>query len=147
MIFKATFVISLRSFGGDYYDHFMSTQHKNHLKMRIIFTFCMVLVGFASLAQTSEVKNSQNTEQDEARMAELREKWNNALGTFQIQIVNSRVMPMVDISIIEKIESSRKLDEVVYIPIMENVRIMVLPLNLIRASNFVSLELFTYISE
>ena len=100
---------------------------------------------FMAAAQLNSVVNGQNSEEAQAKL--IREKWNKELGTFQVQVVNSRIKPQVHAQIVEEVVAKRKTDEIVYIPLMENVRIMVLSESQIKSPDFKALELFKYIQE
>jgi hypothetical protein len=97
-------------------------------------------------AQQQITPQPQSPEQ-EAYMKTIRERWNNALGTFQIQIVNSRISPQIDAVIIERIEAARKDEEVVYFPLRESVRVMVLPKSQISSVGFEKIETYKYVQE
>lgn len=123
---------------------------KNRSTFFIIKVFPLVIVFilssfFMATAQLNSGVNGQNSDGDKAEL--IREKWNKELGTFQVQIVNSRIRPQVQAAIVEEILAKRKSDEIVYIPLMENVRIMVLPDSQIQSPDFKALELFKYIQE
>jgi hypothetical protein len=114
--------------------------------LSLIFTvFLFVTFSTESKAQEN-VKSSRSPEEQKAFDA-LNKRWNDALGTFQIQVVNSRINPVVGVEIIERIESERKENEIVYIAIRENVRIMVLPKKEIQKANFVKISYFQYVQE
>lgn len=115
-------------------------------KMRIILFVCF-FVGFVLIGKAQINQELHNDKRDEAKMKKLREKWDEAQGTFQIQIVNSRKNPQVDVAIIDNILKVRKKEEIIYIPLMEDVRIMVLPLSKIQSSDFKKIELYKYVSE
>jgi hypothetical protein len=100
---------------------------------------------FISTAQLNSGVNGQNSDELQAKL--IREKWNREVGTFQVQVVNSRVKPQVNAVLVEEILAKRKKDEIVYIPLMENVRIMVLSESQIKSPDFKPLELFNYIQE
>ncbi|MEY3236474.1 MAG: hypothetical protein RI883_575 [Bacteroidota bacterium] len=101
--------------------------------------------NFLSIDSKDEKSNgyiSLNNIDDEL----LRQKWENAAGTFQFQIINSREFPQVHVSIIEEIEKNRDEKDIVYIPYKENIRIKILPKSMISGS-FEKLELFIRVSE
>jgi hypothetical protein len=84
-------------------------------------------------------------DEDEAKRKEHRERWDKALGSFQFQVIDSRVSPSINISIIEKIESSRHKTDTVYIKYADDIRIMVLPYSVING-NYEKLQFIKYIS-
>ncbi len=100
---------------------------------------------FMATAQLNSGIYGQNSDELQAKL--IREKWNREVGTFQVQVVNSRVKPQVNAVLVEEILAKRKKDEIVYIPLMENVRIMVLSESHIKSPDFKPLELFKYIQE
>jgi hypothetical protein len=110
----------------------------------LVFAFFISSI-FMATAQLNSGVNGQNNDELQARL--IREKWNKEVGNFQIQVVNSRVKPQVNAALVEEILAKRRLDEIVYIPLMENVRIMVLSESHIKSPDFKPLELFKYIHE
>ena len=61
-------------------------------------------------------------------------------GTYQIQIINSRELPMFPMALLPKIDSLRAERDTVYIPFKTNQRIIVLPKVVINASGFKKTE-------
>lgn len=112
----------------------------------LIFTLFLFLVLSAETKAQEMVKPSRSPEEQKVFDA-LNQRWNKALGTFQIQVVNSRINPTVGVEIIEKIEASRKEAEIVYISLRENVRIMILPIREIQKVDFVKIPYFQYVQE
>ena len=112
----------------------------------LIFTLFLFLV-LSSETKAQETVKSSRTPEEQKVFDALNQRWNKALGTFQIQVVNSRINPTVGVEIIEKIEASRKETEIVYISLRENVRIMVLPNREIQKADFVKIPYFQYIQE
>lgn len=74
------------------------------------------------------------------------ERFNQAGGTYQIQIIDSRERPTIEVSLIDKIEEARKENEIIYISLKENIRVKVLPLSIIEAENFVAVERIVFIN-
>ena len=112
----------------------------------LIFTVFLFLALSAEIIAQETVKPSRTPDEQKVFDA-LNQRWNKALGTFQIQVVNSRINPTVGVEIIEKIEAERKEAEIVYITLRENVRIMVLPNKEIQKADFVKIPYFQYIQE
>jgi hypothetical protein len=112
----------------------------------LIFTMLLFNVVSSEIKAQEMVIPSRTPEEQKVFDA-LNQRWNNALGTFQIQVVNSRINPTVGVEIIEKIESERKETEIVYIPLRENVRIMVLPNREILNADFKKIPYFQYVQE
>ncbi len=113
----------------------------------IVFLF--ICMFFAQLAY-SQTANTSVSEQKTARQLaqedkELNDRWNNALGSFQFQITNSRLNPQVPISTIELIEKNRLEDKINYIDYRESIKIMILPKSELKKEHQ-KLELFKYIS-
>jgi hypothetical protein len=77
---------------------------------------------------------------------ETNQKWNKSLGSFQFQIINSRINPSIDISIIDEIEKNRDKTKIVYINYVENIKIMILPESTIQQP-YQKLELIKYINQ
>ena len=101
---------------------------------------------FLSSFSQNEVKQQQpNVQDSQKENEELSQKWNKALGSFQFQIINSRINPQVPISTITLIEANRLQDKVNYVDYKENMRIMILPKSQI-SKDYQKLELFKYIS-
>jgi len=71
--------------------------------------------------------------------------FNNAEGTYQIQIIDSREMPSIPLSIIDEIDAVRKENDIAYISVKDNIRIKVLPLFVINAADFVEVETMVYL--
>lgn len=114
-------------------------------KTTLLSFFCLVTVLTVSAQNepiNQELKLTQNTEQENAILSE---KWNKALGSFQFQIINSRINPQVPISTINLIEANRLEDKINYIDYRESIKIMILPKSQLR-KEYQKLELFKYIS-
>jgi hypothetical protein len=112
----------------------------------LFFTLFLFLVLSAETKAQEIVKPSRTPEEQKV-FDMLNQRWNNALGTFQIQVVNSRIKPTVGVEIIEKIEAERKETETIYIPLREHVRIMVLPHSEIQKADFIKIPYFQYVQE
>jgi hypothetical protein len=116
------------------------------MRFGIIFLICFYFCLFLSNQAKSQITPSRTAE-EQKYFDDLNKKWNAALGTFQIQVVNSRINPQISVEIIEKIEAARSEDEVVYIPVRAQIRIMVLPKKQILKKDFVKISHFEYVSE
>jgi hypothetical protein len=66
--------------------------------------------------------------------------FNKLEGTYQVQVLNSRDKTEIPLYIMDSIETKRKQTEVVYFPLKNNVRVMVLPFSAINKKGFVPLE-------
>ena len=67
-------------------------------------------------------------------------------GTYQIQVIGSRMQPEIPANICDVVEENRKYDEVAYYKITEYVRIMVLPLNVITRRDFEKVQYIKQVS-
>ena len=114
--------------------------------LSLIFTLFLFLTFSTETIAQENVKPSRTPEEQKVFDA-LNKRWNDALGTFQIQVVNSRIKPVIGVEIIEKIESERKENETVYIAVRENVRIMVLSKKEILKADFAKIPYFQYVQE
>ena len=112
----------------------------------IVFSFFSIFFTLSVYSQSqSNTQESNISPVSEADSKELNERWNKALGSFQFQIIDSRVNPSIHISTIDLIEKNRLEDKVNYIDFREHIRIMILPKTAI-SKDFIKLELFKYIS-
>ncbi len=111
----------------------------------IFALFSFLTFSTESIAQEN-VKPSRTPEEQKVFDA-LNKRWNDALGTFQIQVVNSRIKPVIGVEYIDKIEVQRKENETIYIPVREDVRIMVLPKKEIQKADFTKIPYFQYVQE
>jgi len=114
-------------------------------KPLVLLIFLLIGSPLLVNAQLNSGIDGKNREDLNSQL--IREKWNKEVGTFQVQIVNSRIKPQVQASIIDKILALRTQTERVYLPLMDNVRIMILPEEEIKRSDFKALELFKYLQE
>ena len=116
------------------------------MKKTILLSFfcfvCALSVSAQNEVTNSDSKLGQKTERENAILSE---RWNKALGSFQFQIINSRVNPQVHISIIDLIEKNRLEDKVNYVEYKENIKILILPKSQLK-KEYQKLELFKYIS-
>lgn len=78
--------------------------------------------------------------------ASYAERFNQAGGTYQIQIIDSREKPAIKISLIDQIDAIRKENGVAYISVKDNIRIKVLPFSVINAPNFAAVERIVYLN-
>lgn len=67
-------------------------------------------------------------------------------GTYQIQVIDSRELPIMPLTLLPKIDSLRKDNDTVYINVKEHERIMVLPRKVIAAHDFVKPQHLKYLS-
>ena len=78
--------------------------------------------------------------------ASYAERFNQAGGTYQIQIIDSREKPAIKISLIDKIDAVRKKNDVSYISVKDNIRIKVLPISVINSPDFTAVERVVYLN-
>jgi len=106
-----------------------------HFKKFILFIF---------LSISGSINAQSNLTEEEA--ADYAEKFNQAGGTYQIQIIDSREKPSIQISLINQIEAVRKENDVAYVSVKDNVRIKVLPKSVINAPGFIAVERIVYLN-
>ena len=110
------------------------------------FLSLFLTLSVYSQSESSVIKQDSKLSQTaEQESKELNDRWNKALGSFQFQIIDSRINPQVSISTIDLIEKNRLADKVNYIDFREHIRIMILPKSVI-SKEFTKLDLFKYIS-
>jgi len=112
----------------------------------LLFGMFLLLYSATETFAQEAVKPSRTPEEQKVFDA-LNKRWNDALGTFQIQVLNSRIKPTVGVEIIERIEAERKETEIIYIQLREHVRIMVLPHREIQKADFIKIPYFQYVQE
>lgn len=106
------------------------------MKKLILSFFCTLLLsGFYS---------QENLSKSEA--TEYAEMFNNAGGTYQFQMIDTREKPTIPLSYIQTIEDSRDDNEIIYLPFKENIRVKILPQNLVTSGKYETLERFAYIN-
>lgn len=96
--------------------------------------FLLIVLSFFLSLQIS----SQNEAKLESKR--LMTLFHQLEGTFQIQVVNSRDKSELPLSIMDAIKSKRHATEIVYFPLKNNVRVMVLPYSVINKKGFVPIE-------
>ncbi len=67
-------------------------------------------------------------------------------GTYQIQMIDTRALPTVELSLYKIIEEKRSLNKTIYHYISSNMRIMILSQEAIKNSDFIGIERIIYIS-
>lgn len=105
---------------------------------QIIYTFAVFLL----ILPANSYSQSNLTEEEAISYAE---RFNQAGGTYQIQIIDSREMPSIQLSIVDQIDAVRKENDIAYITVKNNIRIKVLPLLVINALDFVEVERIVYL--
>jgi hypothetical protein len=61
-------------------------------------------------------------------------------GTYQIQMIDTRALPTITLDLFPQIDALRLENETSYLNVNQNMRIMILPREVINASNFVWVE-------
>jgi len=102
-----------------------------------------LFVFFLFFHPTSSYSQSNLTEEEATSYAE---RFNQAGGTYQIQIIDSREKPAINISLIDQIDAIRKENDVAYISVKNNIRIKVLPLSVINANDFTAVERVVFLN-
>lgn len=100
--------------------------------MKLIISICALFL------MTSQI-HAQNTP------SQQRELWNKSMGSFQFQVINSRIQPSIHVEVIDLIEKSRADHEVVYIDYKPNIRIKILPKSEINGV-YTKMELIKHIT-
>jgi preprotein translocase subunit SecF len=120
---------------------------------QILIVVSFAFFGLQSFTLNSSIDfrktkvSSRQSDEDEAKRKEYRDRWEKALGTFQFQVINSRLQPSINVNIIEKIESNRHQTDTVYLKYTEEIRIMILPVKTIQRADFKKLDLIRHISQ
>ena len=129
----------------------LGTEKTTIMKASILLLGLMICtIQFSSA--TNEIFKSDHYEIDLIQLDdenEIKTKWDNALGTFQFEILkkrSSRAMIQIRMEVIDEILESRHETEIVYIPYKYNdeVRIKILPHSEINGE-FEKLELRTVV--
>lgn len=107
------------------------------MKNKILIVFFCIISCFAIAQQ----------EPSKEKKSELNSQQKKLEGTYQIQVINSRNNPFIPANIDEIVTSNRKEDVITYYKISENVRIKILPQNIIDKKDFTPLELIQHIEE
>ena len=69
-----------------------------------------------------------------------------AQGTYQIQMINTRKMPVIPLSLISKIEKKRHQSEDRYFNFKENIKIKILPKDVIESTTFEPIERIVHLN-
>ena len=69
-----------------------------------------------------------------------------AHGTYQIQMINTRKMPAIPISLISEIEEKRHQNEVRYFNFKDNIKIKILPKDVIKSTTFEPIERIVHLN-
>lgn len=105
--------------------------------LKPILIVAAIFLSFNSIAQENLTKE---------QAADYAERFNNAGGTYQFQVIDSREKPAIPFSYIETIENARQQNEVSYLYFKDNIRVKILPYSVITSPNFTAIEKIVYIS-
>lgn len=105
----------------------------------------LMSIGHTSLYAQDNINKTKES-YSEKEMSEIRDQWNSSLGSFQIQIVNSRRNPQINVLLILEIEKNRKEDDISYLQLEDDIRVMILPKSTIQ-KEYTHLKTFEYINE
>ena len=82
----------------------------------------------------------------EEQVAEYTTLSQDLSGTYQIQMIDTRSKPTIQLSLFPQIESLRDQVEVKYLNVNANMRILVLPYSTIQSEGFQELDRISFIS-
>lgn len=102
----------------------------------------LIVAGFLLCAFCVSAQQSSTNE----RSNKLQQLNVSLDGTYQIQVLNSRELPMFPLSLLPKIDSLRSESDTVYIQVKPRERIMVLPRKVIDSPGFKKPEHVVHIS-
>lgn len=106
--------------------------------LKIMLFISVILTSFSSIAQ------EHLTQQ---QVATYKTMHNEAKGTYQIQIVNTRQIPAIPLSIIQVVEENRHLTDTIYVDYSSHMRIMILPKDIINSGQYTPLRQTEYVSQ
>jgi hypothetical protein len=95
------------------------------MEKKIFFMIVFLLVSFFAFSQ----------EKNQKKEVTIEEKLQKYEGTFQIQVVNPRLKPAIPYNIDELIENNRSQNEVKYLQLGTQVRLMILPKNHVKGKS------------
>jgi hypothetical protein len=87
--------------------------------------------------------SAQSSKAESARLVDL---FNKLEGTYQIQVLDSRDKTEIPLYIMDSIQAKRHSTDIIYFPLKNNVRVMVLPLSVISKKDFKPVERVVNIS-
>ena len=108
----------------------------------------MKIIRAFLLLSTLLLFNNLGFSQDltEPEISELHQLKVDIEGTYQFQMIDTRSLPSVHISIFWEIENLRDDTEIIYYQYSENMRVMILPRSIIEVSDFQMIESIVFIS-
>lgn len=107
--------------------------------MKITFYTILITMFFAFSSGFAQVDPKVET----TRLMDL---LNKLEGTYQIQIIDSRELPAIPLSLMDTIEAKRDQSVVKYVWLKSNIRVKILPKTEILSPTFQGLSRVTYIS-
>ena len=116
-------------------DNFITIGYKLN-KLETMKKLTLSLCFAVSSAAFSFSQSSLNQEQ-------VQEYFNLSValeGTYQIQMIDTRALPTITLDLFPQIDALRLENETSYLNVNPNMRIMILPREVINASNFVWVE-------
>ncbi len=100
-------------------------------------------LGILILAFSNKISAQLEAKMESKRLVDL---FNKLEGTYQIQVLDSRDKTEIPLYIMDSIQSKRDNTNVIYFPLKNNVRVMVLPYSQINKKGFIPLERVVNIS-
>jgi hypothetical protein len=97
--------------------------------------FCVRHIGYA-----------QEIPKEKLETKRLMNLFTQLEGSYQIQIIDSREGPVIPLTIMDSIQIKRKQNETTFFWLKKNVRIKILPYNIINKQGFSPLERVKHIS-
>jgi hypothetical protein len=105
----------------------------NQMKKFKSLFFSLVLSLLFTTQLFSQTNISQNNITKYSEMVQLAE------GTYQIQMIDTRSLPSIPLSLIETIEAKRDVSKVIYFQYKQNIRIKILSKEMINKPDFIPL--------
>jgi hypothetical protein len=105
--------------------------------IRIVFILSFLI---ASVTGTSQ----ENLTQDE--VSKFKAMTLKAKGTYQVQIIDTRALPTIPLSLINEIEETRDELKITYLNVSPTLRVKILPTQMIAKNDFILLEQIKHIS-
>lgn len=103
---------------------------------------CLLLLFFSLCS----MKGFTQTDSGKAETDRLMKLLSKLEGTYQVQIIDSRELSTIPLSLMDTIQAKRDENSVKYVWLKNNVRVKILPTTEIQAPNFKSLERVIHIS-
>jgi hypothetical protein len=117
--------------------HFFNKTQEPKLPMKSYVLFFM-LFGLSTLS-------SAQADLSADKVHELQELKSNLEGTFQIQMIDSRALPTIELSLFEEIQNKRSQIDDTFIELSANSRVFIPSFQEIESSSFEPLEYVSYL--